>query len=149
MKRNAEKEINLKKLKKGVFLAVILGIIFDTKKRKILMGRRVNDPYISNLTWSFPGGVPNYGEDLEKFVERKIREKTNLKVKSLGCVFARELKEKNKILLLYYLCEVVSGKERPRDDLVELKWVEPKDLEKYFTTSFDPRLKEYILNIKK
>lgn len=141
-------QLNWNRLKKGVFLAVTVGIIFDTKKRMILIGRRLNDPYIKKLIWSFPGGVPNYGEDLERFVERKIKEKTNLKVKNLGCVFAREFKENNKILMMYYLCEVVSGKERPRDDLVELQWVKPKHLKKHFTTSFDPRLKEYILNLK-
>ena len=140
--------LNLGKLKKGVFLAVSVGIVFDTKKRKILLGKRMNDPYIKTLSWSFPGGVPNYGEDLERFVERKIKEKTNLKVKSLGCVFTRQFKENNKILVMYYLCEVVDGKERPRDDIIELKWVSPNDLEKHFTTSLDPRLKEYILNLK-
>ncbi len=146
--KSKNNKLNLSKLKKGVFLSVIVGIIFDTKKRKILIGRRVNDPYIKELNWTFPGGVPNYGEDLEKFVERKIKEKTDLKVKNLGCVFAREFKENNKILIMYYLCEVVSGKERPRDNLVELKWVKPEELEKHFTTSFDPRLKEYIMNLK-
>lgn len=146
--KSKNKKLNLSKLKKGVFLSVIVGIIFDTKKRRILIGRRVNDTYIKELSWNFPGGIPNYGEDLEKFIERKIKEKTNLKVHSLGCIFAREFEEENKILLLYYLCEVVGGKERPRDDLVELKWVNPKELETYFKTSFDKRLKEYILNLK-
>ncbi len=144
----ARHELNLNKLKKGAFLAVVVGIIFDTRKRKILIGRRMNDPHTKQLTWSFPGGVPNYGEDLERFLERKIKEKTNLEVKNLGCVFARQFKENNKVLLMYYLCEVIKGKEKPRDDMVELRWVKPKELEKYFTTSFDPRLKEYIMNLK-
>ena len=33
-------------------------------------------------------------------------------------------------------------------DLKELKWVSPEDLEKHFTTSFSPVLKEYIMNLK-
>jgi hypothetical protein len=34
------------------------------------------------------------------------------------------------------------------EEFTELKWVFPEELEKYFTTSFDPRLKEYIMNLK-
>lgn len=148
MKQKQEKKLNLNSLKKGVFLNVTLGIVFDTKKRMILIGRRVNDPYVKKLTWSFPGGIPEYTTDLEKSLERVIFTKTELKVKNLGCVFARILKENKNFLLMYYLCEVVNGKEKAKNDFVELKWVKPEELQNYFTTSFDPRLKEYILNLK-
>ncbi|MEN9626255.1 MAG: hypothetical protein RL557_583 [archaeon] len=140
--------MNKSRLKKGTFSVVSLGIVFDTKKRKILIGRRMNDPYVKQLTWSFPGGIPGYGEDLERNLERIIKTKTNLAVKNLGCVFARILQENKKILLMYYLCEVIGGKEKARDDFVELKWVKPEELEKHFTTFFDRRLKEYIFNLK-
>ncbi len=134
--------------KKGLFFVVSLGIIFDTEKRKILIGKRIDDPYVRKLSWSFPGGVPSYHEDPERHLERVIKEKTGITVKNLGCVFARILRENNNLLLMYYLCEAVSGKEKPGDDIVELKWVKPEELEKYFTTTFDPRLKEYILHLK-
>ena len=132
---------------KGSFFINVLGIVFDTKTRKILIGRRENDPNIKDLTWSFPGGSPAHDVDLEIGVEILVRKKTGLKVKNLGCVFARIYKENNKHLLIYYLCEVVGGKENPIDDLLELKWVRPDELEKHFTTSFDKRLKEYIMNL--
>ncbi len=147
MERN-EKIIELNNLKKGVFLCVTVGIIFDTKKRMILIGRRMNDPYNKELSWTFPGGIPNYNVDLEKNVEQIIYKKTGVKVKNLGCVFSRIFAENRKILLMYYLCESIDGEEQPSDDIVELKWVKPEELENYFTTSFDPRLKEYIMNLK-
>jgi ADP-ribose pyrophosphatase YjhB (NUDIX family) len=145
--------VNLYELKtindsKGIFLVNIVGIIFDPLKRKILIGKRINDPYIPNLKWSFPGGSPLINEDLEKTVERTVKLKTSLSVKSLGNIFARVPEENNRLLLLYYLCEVISGKEKPGNDFVELKWVSPTELEKHFTTSLDPRLKEYIMNLK-
>ncbi|MBS3080757.1 NUDIX domain-containing protein [Candidatus Pacearchaeota archaeon] len=146
MKNN--KKIDWNKIKKGVFFVISLGIIFNTKTRKILIGRRIDDPYIKNLTWSFPGGATYYGKDLEKNLEKSITEKTGLKVKNLGCVFSRLLKENARFLLMYYLCEFIGGREKPGEGMVELKWVDPEDLEDYFTTSLDPRLKEYVMNLK-
>ena len=43
---------------------------------------------------------------------------------------------------------MIEGKEKPGGDLKELKWVSPDELQDYFTTSFDPKLKEYIQNLK-
>ncbi|MEK6872629.1 MAG: NUDIX domain-containing protein [Nanoarchaeota archaeon] len=143
-----KKKIGLDKLKKGIFLVVSLGIIFDTKTRKILIARRDGDPHIKNLRWGFPGGRPKYGKDLERDLERVINARTGLRVKNLGAIFSRVLEENKKILLIYYLCEVVGGKEKAGEDFIELKWVKPKDLQEHFTTSFDKRLKEYIFNLK-
>lgn len=81
-------------------------------------------------------------------MEITVKKKTGLKVKNLGPIFSRILTENNRFLMIYYLCEVVGGKEKPGDNIFELKWVKPKELEKHFTTSFDKRLKEYILNLK-
>jgi len=141
-------KINWNKLKKGVFLVNTLAIIYDTSKKRILIGKRINDPYVKNLTWCFPGGTPPYGKDLEKGLEKTIKKKTGLRVKNLGCVFSRIFKENKQFLLMYYLCESIGGKEKPSKDLTELKWVKPEELEGYFTTSFDKRLKEYIMNLK-
>ncbi len=130
------------------FEVILLGVVFDPKKRRILIGRRENDPYIPKLTWCFPGGKVSQGDNLEKTLKEKIKEKTGLKVESLGAIFAKIYPEKKNLLAIYYLCEVIGGKEKAADDLVELKWVSPEDLEKHFTTSFHPHLKEYILNLK-
>jgi ADP-ribose pyrophosphatase YjhB (NUDIX family) len=133
---------------KDNFLVSTLGIIFDTKNHRILLGKRKNDPYVSDLTWSFPGGTLKPGEDPEKALERTIFEKTGLIVASLGPVFARVPKEKKDLLLLFYLCEVIKGEEKFGKDFVELKWLSPNEIEDYITTSIDPRLKEYIINLR-
>jgi len=132
----------------GVFLVNTLGIVFDTQTRKILIGRRENDGYVPKLTWSFPGGKPEVGEDFEKALERSIKAKTGLKVKSLGAIFARSPPEEERILLIYYLCEAVGGREKAGGKLIDLHWVSPEELEDYFTTSLDPRLKEHIMHLK-
>jgi 8-oxo-dGTP diphosphatase len=139
--------IDWKKHKGGIFVVIVLGIVYDTLTKKILIGRRVRDPHIKELTWAFPGGKPEYSEDLDEAVKREVKEETNLNVESLGTIFAKTYPEKKELLSIYYLCEVKSGKEKAGDDFVELKWVKPEELEKYFKTSFHPKLKEYIMNL--
>ena len=142
-----KQNIDWKKHKNGVFLVIVLGIIYNPLTKKVLIGRRVKDAHIKELTWAFPGGKPEYGEDLEEAVKREVKEETNLDVESLGTVFAKTYPEKMELLSIYYLCEMESGKEKAGDDFVELKWVKPSELEKYFKTSFHSKLKEYILNL--
>jgi len=141
-------EINWKEFDRGVFLVNVLGIVFDTAKKKILIGRREKDPYVPELKWCFPGGRPEYGEDLEEALKKEIKKKTGLNVESLGAVFARVPEEKEEFLLIYYLCEAIGGKEKAGEKFKEIKWVKSEELEKYFTTSFHPKLKEYIMNLK-
>ena len=59
-------KINWNKFDRGVFLVNCLGIVFDKKIKKILIGRRQNDPYLKELTWGFPGGRPKYMKNLKK-----------------------------------------------------------------------------------
>lgn len=145
----ADGKINLNEFDRGVFLVNTLGVVFDPATKKFLIGRRENDPHFEKLSWSFPGGRPSSGEDLEESFEKVIEKRTGLVVKSLGPVFSRLLKEDDKILMIYYLCEAVGGELKESDEkFKEFKWVSPDELESYFTTSFDPRLKEFIENLK-
>ena len=130
------------------FDVVLLGIVYDPKKRMILIGRREKDPHIKNITWCFPGGKVKTEEEMEDILNNRIKSKTGLKVANLGSVYSRIPPEKKDLLLIYFLCEVVGGKEKPLRDFVELKWVKPEEIENHFTTSFHPNLKEYILNLK-
>ncbi len=138
-----------KELEKDSFFVILLGVIFNPKTKRILIGKRENDPYIHELSWVFPGGRADKNEkELEETLKLKIKEETGLNVENLGVIFAKTYPENRNFLSIYYLCEAVSGKEKPSGDIKELKWVKPEELEKYFTTSFHPTLKEYILNLK-
>lgn len=132
------------------FNVILLGIIYDPKEKKILIGKRtdLSPDSIKGLSWVFPGGRLNKGEPMEEALKKRVKEKTGLDVENLGSVFSKTYPEKRDLLAIYFLCEVVDGKEKAGDKISELKWVSPEDVEKHFTTSFHPNLKEYILNLK-
>lgn len=133
---------------KAPFHVILLGVIFNPETRKILIGRRENDPDIPELSWVFPGGRLLHGEDLDKKLKQMIEEETGLNVKNLGTIFSKAYPEKEDLLSVYFLCESIGGEEKAGGDIVELKWVSPDEIEKHFTTSFHPHLKEYIFNLK-
>ncbi len=130
------------------FNIILLGVIYDPAKKKILIGRRENDPYIPKLSWVFPGGQLKKGKDVSKAFKEQIKQTTGLEVGNLGSIFSKTYPEKKDLFAIYFLCEVRRGKQKAGGDLKELKWVKPEELEKYFTTSFHPYLREYILNLK-
>lgn len=137
----------LKELDKGVFVVNLLAVIYDAKTKKFLIVRRENDPYLEKLTWCFPGDMPNYGERLGVGVKRIIKEKVGYDVEILGEIFSKVYPEKEELLSIYYLCEITGGEEKLSNMFKESKWVTPQELEEYFTTSFHPRLKEYLMGL--
>lgn len=130
------------------FNVILLGIIFDPKKKRILIGRRENDPFVPRLKWTPPGGRIIPGKNLEESLKMKIKEQTGLEIENLGNIFAMIPEEKKEFILLLYLCEVIKGKEKVGGNLKEIKWVKPEELDSYFTIAYHPHLKEYILNLK-
>ena len=82
-----ENEIKTEKMEKGKFAVIVLAIIFDPEKRKILIGKRENDPYVEKLSWVFPGGritTEERGTDSQKKNKRRNRIKSR---KSGNCIF--------------------------------------------------------------
>ncbi len=126
------------------FEVIVLGILFDTKTKKILIGKRKDPKDIEGLSWAFPGGRPEKGEELEEALKREIKEETNYDVESLGVVYAKTYPEKRDLISVYFLCEIIGGEEKANDDFSELKWISTREIEDYFTTSFHPKLKEYL-----
>lgn len=51
-------------------------------------------------------------------------------------------------MAVYFLTEIFEGEEKPGDDLTELKWISPKEIENYFGEGrVHPKLKEYLLDL--
>ncbi|MBS3071343.1 NUDIX domain-containing protein [Candidatus Pacearchaeota archaeon] len=130
---------------KAPFHVVLLAVIFDPAKRKILIAKRGHeDEDIQNLVWQFPEARLRHGDNIDEILKVKVKEKTGLNIENLGAIFSKVYPEKKDLLGIYYLCEATSGKIKAANDFVELEWISPKEVEKYFTTSFHPKLKEYL-----
>lgn len=126
---------------------IVLGIIFDPAKKKILIGKRENDPHLKDLSWGFPGGRLKPGEEVDKTLKKHVKDKTGYGIKNLGAIFSKIYSEKEDLLAVYFLTEAFEGEEKASNGFVELKWVSPRELENYFTTSFNKKLKKYLLEL--
>ena len=75
---------------KNPFHVILLGIIFDPEKRKILIAKRgEDDEDISNLRWQFPEGRLRHGDDVNKILETNSKKKTGIVVTSLDDNFSK------------------------------------------------------------
>ncbi len=133
---------------KGIFLVNALGIVY--RRGKILVGRRVFDPYVEKLTWQFPGGRVDASKGIERSLKEEIRKKTGLFVKVGGLIQVRiPKKERSDLLSIYYLCTPVRGKEKAGEKFVELRWIRPTDIRKLFTTSYDSEVFRFLQRLEK
>jgi len=131
---------------RGVFLVNSLAILYNPKLKKILIGKRVNDPFIKELSWCFPGGRPDYKNSLEGCLLDEIKKKTSIskvKVENLF-LFARTAEENKQFLLLYYFCTTSEVKAVAGEKFVEVKWVKPAEVRKFFTTSIHPKVLKFL-----
>jgi len=129
------------------FEVIVLGIIFDPIKKKILISKRKSDPYIKELDWCFPGGRLEVGEDIDQALKKKVKLKTGYSVKNIGTFFSRTYEERPELVSISFLTKVFEGEEKPGDDIVELKWVNVDEIENYFKIPMHKKLKEFLLEL--
>lgn len=133
---------------RGVFLVNVLGIIYDPESGNICIGRRENDPYLKDLSWCFPGGRPGYEDDLEPYLKKEVKVKTNLDINIKEVIFAKTYPEKREFLSIYYYCELAGGEAKPGEKFVEVKWIKPTEVQKYFSTSVHPKIFEFLKSLE-
>lgn len=130
-------------MEKELFYIKIVGIIFSTTTRRILIGKRKDDE-----NYSFLEGDLNHDEELDACLKRTVTEKTGYEVHNLGAIYAEnKLKDPDKVKL-HFLCEVKSGEEHPGKNIEDLKWVKPSEVEKYLGVTLPSRLHEYVTNLQ-
>jgi len=112
------------------------GVLID--RRRVLLIRRGSEPLKGE--WSIPGGLLEVGEELAEGVRRELKEETGLDVEPLEIVaaFDRIMREGKRVkyhyVIIDYVCRLKSGRLRPASDVVEARWVHPKDLPRYGLT---------------
>lgn len=128
------------------FKVVLVGMIYNPRDKKILIGKGDLDPN-SSTGWCFPGARLKQNNDLDKKLKEKILDQTGYNVKNLGAIFVRTPKREPHTFIVYFLCEIFSGEEKAGNGLTEIKWINPAEAKKYFTPNMNTRLKEYFVNL--
>lgn len=134
-------------------ITIGLAIIVN-KENKILIGnRKLKDKWVENLSWVFPGGNLET-LDFSKDVEREVKQETGLDVKVNSLVASRIHPDSGfkslQINALYFYCSPVKEKKLiPGGNLKSLKWVQPIDVFKYFTTSTCDEVTKFLTTIQK
>lgn len=124
------------------FKVKIIGILFNPQARKILVGKNNGDKELSFLE-----GDLNCDEELDIGLKRTAKEKTGYIIHNLGAVYAENRLRDKEALRIYFLCEATEGKEKPGKNVAEIKWINPKEIEKHLNKKLPTRLKEYIFNL--
>jgi ADP-ribose pyrophosphatase YjhB (NUDIX family) len=124
------------------FKVKIIGILFSPKARKILIGRNKGETQLSFLE-----GDLRHNEELDVGLKRVAKAKTGYIIHNLGAVYAENKLKDKELLQMYFLCEATEGKERPGANVAELKWIHPKEIEKYLKEKLPTRLRGYIRSL--
>ncbi len=128
------------------------GIVIKDGLVLMIRNAALKDP--SKAYWGFPKGHVETGERNEEAALREVREETNIEVeivKKLGdsqYVFSRS-GEKILKQVVYYLLKYKWGAIQPQDEeVLEVKWFDPKEALTLLTFKKDRDFLEKALKIK-
>jgi 8-oxo-dGTP diphosphatase len=91
----------------------------------VLLIRRRWPPYRGQ--WGLPGGFVSYGETPEAAAIREVREETGLEIRTQRLIGTwiedyRRPQGVDRLLSLYYIGQIVGGREQPGDEVTALAW---------------------------
>lgn len=130
-------------MEKALFYVKVVGIIFDTTNRKILIGR--NSP---EENYSFVEGDLNHDEELDACLKRTILEKTGYKVHNLGAIYSENMLQDKSKIKLHFLCERKSDQPDQEGSVKDIIWAKPSEVEGHLGVKLPPRLHEYVTNLE-
>ena len=123
-----------------------LGLIVNGSK--IAIGKKGEKKHALGLEnkWHFPGGIMDVGENIEQTAVREVKEELGIDVEvddliDVNVVFVPEWKGKAGFAVMaWYTCVPKSVDLEPADDIVDAKWVDIKDLDRYLM----PHMKDIV-----
>lgn len=129
---------------------VVSGFIKKNKKYLVVYDTNFNDEGF----WRVPGGRVEYKESVENALIREIKEELNLNIKIkrfLGfgqdIVLVKSRCNPRPRLILYFECDIMSGKPEMRDKVMkELKWVTLEEMKKL--KPLEPAMHDFFKRFK-
>lgn len=125
------------------FKVKLVGVIFDPKKRKVLVGKSKGEEKYSFLEGDL---VPE--EEIDRELKRITKEKTGFIIHNLGTIYSENRLEDKEDLKIYFLCEATEGEEKKGEGVEEMIWIKPSEAEKKLETKFPTRLREFIIGLE-
>lgn len=105
----------------------------------VLLVRRGKPPRLG--MWSLPGGAQHVGERAEDAARRELHEEAGIEVGPLRLVAAVDSishDDSGQVRFHYTILDYrgawIAGEARPDDDVAEVAWARPEDLERYALT---------------
>jgi 8-oxo-dGTP diphosphatase len=118
------------------YLAVSAAIIDDGE---VLVVRRARPPVQGIYT--LPGGVVESGETVTEAVIREVREETALTIEPATLAGYREMitrepggRTERHFVILCFAARLISGEAVPNDEIEEIRWCHPDELDELDTT---------------
>jgi 8-oxo-dGTP diphosphatase len=109
-------------------IQVAAGLIW--RDGKILITKRPDGRHLSGL-WEFPGGKQEPGEDLQRCLEREIREELGVEIKADDRFMTVHYEyETKRITLHVFHCIGLKGQPEALEGQ-ETRWVSPKELPEF------------------
>ena len=130
-------------MEKDMFYVKLVGWIFDTSTRKILLGKKAGEE-----KYSFLEGDLTQENELDERLKEIILKKTGFKAHNLGSIYAENMLQDSTKLKIHFLCEIAKGELIPGENIEELIWVEPKDVEEKLEVKLPSRLQDTLKSLQ-
>jgi len=128
---------------------IVLGVVLNKEGKVMIVKRKKKEITLTKkeLIWVFPGGKLEKSETREERVVKEVLDETGYKVKPLKLIHLRIHPETLKIIA-YFLCEL--EEENPiqeikeKEEIEEVRWINPEELKNYFNTEIDSEVKKIL-----
>lgn len=130
--------------------SVLVNVVV-VKDGKILLSQRSMNEEHEPGKWTIPGGKIEFTgvvhNALQKTAKREVFEETGIKVKDEMYLLTNNTfnHEKDKLLVIaiVFLCFYKSGRARPSEEVIDVRWISLKDVNNYQFPH--PNVKNYVL----
>lgn len=111
------------------FKVLMTGLV--TFQGRVLLGKKIEkEGHPVSGEWHIPGGFLEEGEELDEALRRELREEADLEVEVHQIICANKLDFADAVRIIIH-CEADSREVAAGDDLQEVKWVEPGQVDEY------------------